>query len=239
MSNNCTIVIPAFNEEKRIVRTIQKLIHYIEKHNAKFEIIVVDDGSTDATIQVIKENFNNLCLIISLEQNCGKGRAVATGVLHAQTEYILFCDADGSTPFREIETLFAAISDSVPIVIGSRAIIKSDSKVKTIIGRKIVGRIFSFCVRCVTGLKFKDTQCGFKLMKKVAAHKIFSKVTFPGFSFDVEALYLAKKYGYEVAEVSVAWAHVHGSKVSIVKDSLRMFRDIILIRWNDLRGIYK
>ncbi len=226
------IVIPAFNEEKRIVPTLLKLQEYFSSSNFNYQVIVVDDGSTDRTSETVinlSSQINNL-EVVTLQPNVGKGWAVRSGVLASRAKLILFCDADGATPFSEFEKLYQEINAGAKIAIGSRAIPHATEQLKTNFLRKTLGRTFNFLVNLLILPKYYDTQCGFKLFQAPAGQIIFYLLSRKGFSFDLEVLFLAKKLGFTVKEVAVNWTNIAGSKVNIVQDSTKMFIDIFKIR---------
>src|SRR3989344_769628 len=225
-----SIVIPAYNEEKRIGKTLQRCLEYIKLKKDKFEIIVVNDGSKDKTAEIVKK-FKNVKLT-SHFPNYGKGYAVRKGILKAKGDYILFSDADLSTPIEELDKLMQYVKD-YDVIIASRAV--KESMVKTIQYRKILGRIFAFLVNLLTVKEINDTQCGFKLFKKEAAKKIFGNQIINGWAFDVEVLYLAKKFRYKIKEVGVKWQHFEHENVTPTGQSFKMLREIIKIRLNDLK----
>lgn len=229
-----SVVIPAFNEELRIIPTISDSITYLRKQNYEFEVIVVDDGSIDNTKKVVLElqkQFPELSLE-SLEKNQGKGTAVKAGMLKAAGQLHLFMDADGSTQIREIEKLLPYINNDFDIVIGSRAL-NGNVVITTSIHRRLMGRIFNFFVNMLALPSFYDTQCGFKLFSAKSSGIIFNKQQEKGFSFDVEILLLAVRNGFKIKEVAVNWHNVAGSKVSLVNDSLKMFWDILRISFRN------
>ncbi len=223
-----SVIVPAYNEEDRLPSTVKDIISYLETLQTRFEIIIVDDGSTDGTGDVISEfeNLHSEVRGITLKENCGKGCAVRTGALSARGNLILFTDADGSTPIAELERLLQELAYSEKIVIGSRAIKTDHTNVDTVWYRKAMGRIFNGCVNLFLIPEVTDTQCGFKLFPQRTAQFLFGLQESNGFSFDIELLFLAKKCGIEVTEVAVNWTNVPGSKVNLVFDSLKMFLDI-------------
>ena len=235
-----SIVIPAFNEEARLGRTLEDYLAYCRRGNRQVEVIVVDDGSLDRTSQVV----NGFSLehpevrLIRLAENQGKGQAVRSGVVNARGRRILFADADGATPLSELERLEAAIEAGAHVAIGSRALQDGRVKVKARLYRRAIGRIFHGIVELLTVPGVKDTQCGFKLFRGDVAHDLFSRMRVRGFSFDVEVLMMAQRRGYTIAEVPVNWTHQPGSKVNLVTDSARMFRDLFIIRGRCMRGQY-
>ncbi len=229
---NISIVIPVYNEEKRIGSTLKKIISYCKKNFDKFEIIIVDDCSNDNTLDVVK-NYN--VKIIKNKENKGKGYVVKRGILAAKYGWVLFSDADLATPISELKKLVVVDSD---IIIASRNMKNSHIKVKQPFLRHIIGRLFPFLVNLVMFLGFKDTQCGFKLFKTTVAKRIVKKQLINRFAFDVELLFIAKKLGYSVKEVPIVWVDKKGSTVNALKDSFRMFIDLFKIRINDLFGKY-
>jgi dolichyl-phosphate beta-glucosyltransferase len=232
-----SIVIPAYNEEWRLPPTLVDAIDYLESTQKKYEILVVDDGSTDSTVDVVKkfERIRPQIHLIRAPRNYGKGHAVKLGVLSAQGKAILFADADGSTPFRELHRLEKSLADGADLAIGSRALIANDTKVIAHTHRKFIGRFFNFLVNVLVLPSIADTQCGFKLFKKDVARFLFENQTSDGFSFDVELLLIARKAGLTVAEVPINWRNVAGSKVNLISDSIRMFLDIISFRFTHRR----
>jgi len=227
-----SIVIPAYNEEKRLGATLEKVHNYFKKKGIPFEIIVVDDGSKDGTINLVK-NFAIDHPEVKLRchlKNKGKGAAVKTGVLAAEGDIILFTDADLSTPIEEFEKLKQAIENGYDIAIGSRGVKNSKIVIPQPFYRRIVGRFFPFLVRLLVIKDFKDTQCGFKLFKKNSAKTIFSKLSTSGFAFDVEVLAMAKKENFKIEEIGVVWYNYYDSKVSVLKAPLKMFLELNRIK---------
>jgi len=240
MSLDLTIVIPAYNEEARLGRTLQDILAYGRRTRRHFDIIVVDDGSRDGTSALVlklKREAPELRLI-RLPENRGKGYAVRTGVVNAESAKVLFADADGATPIEELERLEHALDGGAQVAIGSRAVAQGGVQVRAKIYRRLMGRIFHTFVTALTVRGFQDTQCGFKLFVGSVAQDLFSRMRMPGFSFDVEVLMMARRRGYRVEEVAVNWVHQPGSRVNLVVDSLRMMRDLFIIRSLALRGEY-
>lgn len=223
-----SIVIPAYNEERRLPPTLIDAIDFFDRKSISYEVIVIDDGSTDATAEVVRkfERVRSQVRLIQLPRNHGKGHAVRLGVLNCRGSRILFADADGATPIQEFERLEAAISAGADIAIGSRALASSDTKVATSFHRRILGRVFNRCVNLILLPSIADTQCGFKMFTRKAALFLFRRQRADRFSFDVELLYMAHKAELAIQEVPINWTNVPGSKVSLVMDSLSMFRDI-------------
>ncbi len=237
LRDSISVVIPAYNEARRLPRTLGRVSSFLaEAGFDSFEILVVDDGSADLTAEKAVEAGVRL---LRNETNRGKGYSVRRGMLAAQGKWILFSDADLSAPIEEVEKLLGVAQEKgVPCVIGSRALDRSLIGVRQPIGRDLAGRIFNVVMRLQTGLRFRDTQCGFKLFEAAAAREIFGRQRLEGFGFDVEVLYIADKLGYEVLEVPVRWNNVEGSKVRFLHGA-RSFLDPLLIRWNGLRGAYE
>jgi len=204
------------------------------------EIIVVDDGSLDAT-SVVVERFaadHPEVRLIRLAENRGKGYAVRTGVVNARGKLVLFADADAATPLAEIERLEAALREGADVAIGSRAVQAAGVRVNARVYRRLMGRIFHRLVETLTVRGVHDTQCGFKLFRGPVAQDLFSRMRMSGFSFDVEVLMMAQRRGYRIAEVPVNWTHQPGSKVNLVTDSTLMVRDLFVIRGRYLSGEY-
>lgn len=228
-----SVVIPAFNEEQGIKETLSKVESYLIEQDYSYEIIVVDDGSVDNTAELVK-NFtaynhsHSLCLLKN-EGNKGKGFSVKRGVLEARGEYILFSDADMSTPIEEIEKLMPWFDKGYDIVIGSRALPQSNIMIHQPFYRETMGRIFNVFVQLLTIKGIKDTQCGFKCFRKKVAQEIFNKQTASGFSFDVEVLYIAYKLDYRIKEVPINWYNSPNSKVNALTDSFKMLVDLLRI----------
>ncbi len=224
-----SVIIPCYNEEKRIEDTLKKCADYLKRKKYNFELIVVDDGSADNTRKVVGK-FKEVKLL-SYGSNQGKGHAVKVGVLNSSGDYILFCDADLSTPIEETEKLMKYVQ-KYDIVIASRALKNSDVEAKFY--RKLLGRVFAFFVNLLAVPGIKDTQCGFKLFKREAAFGIFKRQKIKGWAFDVEALFLGRKSGYKIKEVPVRWKHFDHSGVNPSLQSFRMFCEILKIRFNYL-----
>lgn len=236
-----SIVIPAYNEEKRLLPTLAKVKAYLGGRDLAFtEILVVDDGSTDGTAALVEGLVAEGGIrLLRNPGNRGKGYSIRHGMLEAKGEWILFSDADLSTPIEELEKLEAAVGGGcTEVAIGSRAIDRSLVEVRQPGLRELAGRLFNLVMRILTGMPFRDTQCGFKLFSRRAAREIFTRQRLDGFGFDVEALFLARKQGFRVAEVPVRWLDVEGSKVSLMR-GVDAFVDILRVRWNDVRGRYR
>jgi glycosyltransferase involved in cell wall biosynthesis len=236
-----SIVVPAFNEEKRLAKSLQSIRAYVKSRSLRAEVLVVDDGSTDSTARIVelsRKEFPELRLI-SNGRNRGKGFSVRHGMLEARGEIALFTDADLSAPIEEADKLLAALRDGAyDGVIGSRAMDRSLIEVRQSAFREQAGIVFNRIVRRITGLPFQDTQCGFKAFRRERARAIFEQQRTTGFGFDPEILFLAQRKGLHIAEIPVRWAHHPATKVNLFGDSLRMFLDLLAIRWNALTGRY-
>ncbi len=235
-----SVVIPCYNEQNRIGKTLDRIIRYMGKKGHDYEIIVVSDGSKDSTVEVASkfiEQSNGRLKVIGRKQNLGKGGTVKEGMLAAKKDYVLFSDADLSTPIEELEH-FHKYLQSYDVIIGSRYAKGADVRVKQPFFRVLVSRMFNILVSVLAVRGIKDTQCGFKLFSAKAAAKIFKMQKFNRFGFDVEILFIAKKHGFRIKEVPVVWVNSEESKVSAIKDSISMFTDLLKIRWNSLMGKY-
>lgn len=227
-----SVVIPAKNEELRLPQFLQTLIAYCQASRLHYEIIVVDDGSTDKTAQGVfafQQSFPGLTLL-SLGRNYGKGYAVKQGLLASHGDIALFMDADGSTPADEIEKNLKYFQEGYDIVIGSRVLQSSTSQVKTLLYRKSMGWIFNFFVSTFLIKGIKDTQCGFKMYRHPIIRPLWGNIRLDGFGFDLEVIFLAQRMNYKIKEVAVNWKHVEHSKVNLIKDSWRMLVNIFQIR---------
>ena len=236
-----SIVIPAFNEQARLPKTLHSIIDYLLARPCSAEIIVVDDGSSDRTAAIVsdfREKYPQLRLL-SNSGNRGKGFSVRHGMLEARGQIALFSDADLSTPIEEADKLLAAIRDEgYDAAIGSRAVDRSLIEVHQSFVREQAGIFFNRMVQLIVGIPISDTQCGFKAFRTERARVIFEQQRIERFGFDPEILFLAQRHGLRVAEIPVRWSHDPATKVSVAADGIRMFLELILIRWNALRGIY-
>ncbi|HZA38062.1 MAG TPA: dolichyl-phosphate beta-glucosyltransferase [Candidatus Baltobacteraceae bacterium] len=229
-----SIVIPCFNEAARIGKTLSATLDYLAAAAPESELIVVNDGSTDATATIAREVLSNTKIATRLLENFpnrGKGAAVRSGLLAAQKPIGLFSDADLSTPLEETPKLIEPITDDqIDVAFGSRALDRSLIGIRQPWRREHAGRVFNLLVRVATGLPFWDTQCGFKAFRLDICRPIIEAVRIDGFAFDVELLYLAQRAGLRIREIPVRWNHAEGSKVRFIHDSLRMLREVIALR---------
>jgi len=243
-----SVIIPAFNEKRNFKRgVLSQVDNYFKDKQYSVEIIVIDDGSTDDTRKLIENFIRNKkdWKLLNIEHK-GKYQAVKEGIKEAQGKLILFIDFDQSTPISEVEKLIPGAEMGFDILIGSREVAGAKRE-KEPFYRHLMGRGFNLVVRLIVGLPFKDTQCGFKLFRRETIQKIIKKIivaekrktvdAYTG-AFDVEILYLANKMGYKVKEIAVSWQHFKTERVNPVKDSLRMFLDILRIKLNNLMGSY-
>jgi glycosyltransferase involved in cell wall biosynthesis len=235
-----SIIIPAYNESARIGATLDKVLAHVAQRGWDAEIITVDDGSRDNTVDIIRAYVekNPHLRLLQNPGNRGKGYSVRNGMLHARGELLLFSDADLSSPIEEADKLFGAIAGNADIAIGSRWLRPDLQTQRQPFYRQIFGRIFNLLLRITLGLGFKDTQCGFKAFSRRAAKTIFPLQKIERWGFDPELLYLARKHGFKVAEVPVEWAHREGTRINPLRDGTRMFADMLRIRWNGLAGKY-
>jgi len=237
-----TIVIPAYNEQNRLPATLRTVLAYLDGQKVESaEVVVVNDGSRDGTAQVALDaaKADPRVRLVENPGNRGKGYAVRHGLQEAKGDWVLFTDADLSAPIDELGKLASAVeSQDADGAIGSRALDRSLIGVHQPPFREMSGRFFNLVMRMITGLPYRDTQCGFKLLSAKAAALLASKQQIEGFGFDVELLYIAKKHGLRILEVPVRWNNVEGTKVSLV-NGLAAFLDPIEVRRNDWRGLYK
>jgi len=233
-----SIVVPAYNEARRIRGTLERLCHFKGTETYSIELIVVDDGSTDQTVETVSE-FPAIRLVRN-DRNHGKGFTVRHGVLEARGEYVLFTDADLSTPIEEVDKLLSALQSSgADAAMGSRALNRELIGIHQPWFRDMAGRFFNLLVRAFTGLKFHDTQCGFKLFKRKSTRRAFEMMQVEGFGFDPELLFLIQRQGGKVVEVPVRWDDHPATKVRFLRDSTQMFFDLMAIRWRAIIGKYQ
>jgi dolichyl-phosphate beta-glucosyltransferase len=238
MYEEISVVIPAYNEEKRVLNTLKTIDYYLKKNFKRYEMILVDDGSKDQTLKKALEYKSKNLKVISNHKNRGKGFTVKNGMLRTKYELALFSDSDLATPISEVEKLILNLKKGYDIAIASRSLKESDVKQKQPFHRWLMGKTFALIVSILAVKGFKDTQCGFKLFTRKAVRKIFPLQTFERFSFDVELLYIAKKHGFRIKEVPVTWIDGGDSKVNAIKDSLKMLRDLFIIRLNAIKKKY-
>ena len=232
-----SIVIPAYNEAERILPTLGAVAVVVSGLGYSWEMVVSDDGSSDDTAELVQGlGWSNLRVVT--HANTGKGGAVKRGVMASRGERILFADADNSTPIEELPRMMAKLDEGFDVAVGSRAADGAKEENKSAL-RHLVSWGLRAVARYLSGVRVKDTQCGFKLFFRDAAQDLFGRQQMLGFSFDLELLYLANKLGYRVAEVPVHWFDAPGSKVDSVRDSIRFFRDIFTLRRLERLGMYE
>jgi glycosyltransferase involved in cell wall biosynthesis len=237
-----SIIIPAYNEELRISRTLAATFDYLDAQAYTSEVIVVDDGSRDQTVQVVQgfaQRAGERLRLIRNPGNRGKGYSVRNGMLSARGEIALFYDADLSTPVSEIPKIIEPIAaNRYDIVFGSRALRQELIGQHQSFLRELRGRTGNLVMRLLVGLNFKDTQCGFKAFRRQVVQPVFELQRIEGFGFDPELLFIAQKQGWRLLELPVRWDHVEGSKVTLFSTSIKVLMEILTIRWNDLTGKY-
>lgn len=228
-----SVIVPAYNEEARLGMSLKRMLAYFDTQSYPVEILVVDDGSSDSTAQIVENIAANRpqVRLLTYQPNRGKGHAVRYGMLRAQGDRVLFCDADLATPIEEIEKLHAKLDAGYPIAIGSRDVAGAELIRRQSFVREMGGRTFNKVVQALAVPGIRDTQCGFKMFTQPASQEIFGRCQVDHFAFDVEALYLAKRvFGLRIAEVPVRWAHQEGSKVRFFRDAWRMLKTVFRIR---------
>jgi dolichyl-phosphate beta-glucosyltransferase len=234
-----SVVIPAYNEEGRLPATLGAVTAYLTSRGEPYEVVVAVNGSTDRTVDVAKaaaERDPNVRLIVTSLR--GKGRAVKGGVVASRGQRVLFCDADLSTPIDEAVGLADALDERTDVVIASREGHGSRRLGEPYL-RHLMGRVFNTIVRALAVPGIQDTQCGFKAFSRRCADDVFRRQTIDGFGFDVELLFVAHKRGYAIREVPVTWVYRPSSRVDPIRDTIRMFGDVVRVRLNDLRGRYE
>jgi dolichyl-phosphate beta-glucosyltransferase len=246
MGSGCpsvSIIIPAFNEAGRIGQSLRAIRHYAEDASHDLEVIVVDDGSSDATADVAERHLSAMTTVqtrlIRYSPNRGKGYAVRQGLLAARAPFALFSDADLSTPIEEIAKLLPdLLRGDADIAFGSRGLDRSLIGVRQPLRRELGGRAFNMALRLATGLGFWDTQCGFKAFRMSVCRPIIEAATIDGFGFDIELLYAAHRAHLRLREIPVRWNHREGSKVRFLRDGTRMLSDVVTVRTRGARGFY-
>lgn len=223
-----SLIIPAYNEARRIAETVKTVRAYLDAFGRPYEIIVVDDGSTDATREILSGIENTQ--VISHQPNHGKGYAVRQGMLASRGEYAAFTDVDLSAPIDELPKLFDAVQAGADVAIGSRAVSGSQLLIHQPRYRELGGKMLNLVIRLLAVPGIMDTQCGFKLFVGDAARLVFAKCVLNGWGFDVEALYLARRLGYRVVEVPVRWSHDADTRIKPLRAGLQVLRDTVRIR---------
>lgn len=235
-----SIVVPAYNEAKRLEATLDLVLGYVAAQKWNAEVLVVNDGSKDATRDIVlrRAAHNPALRLVENPGNRGKGYSVRHGVMQARGEFILFTDADLASPIEEGEKLLAALAAGADMAIGSRWLDTSLQTRPQPLYRRVLGRVFNLALRLVLGMNYKDTQCGFKAFRRRAAAAVFPLQIIERWGFDPEILFLARRLGFRVDEVAVKWAHQENTKISPIRDGLRMFTELLTIRWYAVSGRY-
>jgi dolichyl-phosphate beta-glucosyltransferase len=232
-----SIVIPVYNEEKRITSFLEKILTYLAKRDFSYELVFVDDGSTDSTITTIESflqgKLSGTFTIVRFPANRGKGAAIREGMLKAAGKYIFFTDADGSTPIEEIDHFLPHLSADCDVYLAIRTL-----KQKAPFKRKLFGYGYIILANLLLRLKVSDITCGFKCYSHPSAKKIFSLQRLNNWSFDAEDIFIARKYGYRIKEIPVTWKHVSGSKVKVLKNVFLCGLDLFKIRFHDINNLY-
>jgi dolichyl-phosphate beta-glucosyltransferase len=238
---NYTFVVPAYNESERLSTSLPKISEFIRHQQYDAEVIVVNDGSTDDTAEVVRRFAAAHPEVRLLENpgNRGKGYSVRHGMLEGHGDVLLFTDADLSSPIYEADKLFSAIVEGADVAIGSRWLQRELQTERQPWYRQLYGRLFNLGLKVVLGLPYKDTQCGFKAFTRDAAHTIFTRQHIERWGFDPELLFLADKFSLRTAEVPVEWAHDHRSRINPLRDGISMGLEMLAVRWNELQGRYR
>ena len=235
-----SIVIPAYNESARLGASLEKVLAYVHAQGWDAEVIVVNDGSRDNTGEIVRAFARKDPMVKLLENpgNRGKGYSVRNGMLHAEGRFIVFSDADLSSPIEEAPKLLNALQAGADIAIGSRWLRAETQTQRQPLHRQIFGRIFNLLLRISLGLQFADTQCGFKAFKRTAAQAIFPLQKIERWGFDPEILFLARKLGFKVQEIPVVWGHSGGARINPLIDGAKMFQEMLRVRWYSMTGKY-
>jgi glycosyltransferase involved in cell wall biosynthesis len=235
-----SIIIPAWNEERRLESSLAKIAAYLASEEIHGEILVIDDGSSDSTASVAGRALTGLPgRVLRNDENRGKGFSVRRGCLEARGRWLLLTDADLSAPIEEYSKLAtAALDRDLDVVIGSRGLPESVIEIRQNLVRERMGQCFNLLMRWMTGLPFRDTQCGFKLMDRKRVRPLFERMVVNRFAFDVELLFLAVRFGLAVREIPIVWRNEPQSRVSMLADPLNMLFDVARVRWRFRRGAY-
>lgn len=235
-----SIIIPAYNEGARLGATLDRVLSYVAEHGWAAEVIVVNDGSRDNTEELVqtRAKANPALRLVENPGNHGKGYSVRNGMLKANGEILLFTDADLSAPIEQASKLFAAVEAGADVAVGSRWLQPDLQAQRQSVLRQFYGRSFNLVLRFLLGLKYKDTQCGFKAFRRKAAQTLFSMQTIDGWGFDAELLYIADRLRMNIKEVPVVWSDAAGTRIHPLRDGMKMIAEVLRIRWNALRGKY-
>jgi dolichyl-phosphate beta-glucosyltransferase len=233
-----SIIIPAYNEEERLPQSLERIGSFAAGQTYSTEVLVVNDGSQDNTANIARD-FRRKYPFVSLidKEHRGKGHTVKTGIMAAQGQYLFACDSDLSMPIEEVSKFLPPALDGYDVAIASREV-RGARRYGEPVYRHVMGRVFNLIVRLLTVPGIQDTQCGFKSFRREVARAIFPYQTVDGWSFDVEILFIARKYGYQIIEVPIDWYYMERSQVHPIKDTVGMFREVLKIRRNARRGLY-
>lgn len=241
MSPTYSIILPAYNEAERLGPSLEKALAFVRERNWQVEILVVDDGSSDETAAIVRGFMQQAPEIRLIENpgNRGKGYSVRNGMLHARGEILLFSDADFSSPIHEADKLVQAIHEGADVAFGSRWLLAQTQTKRQSLLRQFVGRVYNRLMRITLGLPYRDTQCGFKAFTRRAAGVVFTRQQIERWGFDPEILFIARRFGLKMVEVPVEWANDDRSKVNPFSDGIKMFLELLTIRYYSLTGKYK
>jgi len=235
-----TLIIPAYNEEKIIKRTVSVVLNFLLKKKYGWEVIVVDDGSSDSTYALVSEIAmkEKRVKVVRIKKNSGKGTALRVGISKANGEYIVFSDADLSVPIKNVDKFIKILEKDADVVIGSRRVEGAEIVVHQPWLRENMGRFYTFLTKVYLSMDIADFTCGFKGFKKQVAKRIFKKSLIDRWAYDSEIMFLVKKYGYEVVQTPVVWRNREDTRVNLGKAVAESFRDLLSIRVNELLGKY-
>src|SRR5580704_13053993 len=235
-----SIVIPAYNESERLGATLEKVLAYVRRQGWDAEVIVVNDGSRDNTAEIVRAfaEKNTILRLVENPGNRGKGYSVRNGILNSRGDIVVFSDADLSSPIEEMPKLPEALAAGADVAIGSRWLRAELQTQRQSLHRQVFGRVFNLLLKIILGLRFKDTQCGFKAFTRQATQTILPLQRIERWGFDPEILFLARKFGFRVEEVPVLWGHSGDTRIHPLLDGARMFQEMVRIRWYDLTGKY-
>jgi len=236
-----SIVIPVYNEEKRIIPTLKSIINYFSQKEISYEVVIADDGSTDNTVKLIEDIKNDYpeISIFKMGRNSGKGRAVREGMLKGKGDYILFMDADSSTAIEEFEKFLPSLKQHKDVIIGTRKAKGANIIEYQPFFREFMGKGFTWLSKAVTGAKVSDFTCGFKCFSRKAAKAVFSKAIIDDWSFDAEILFLAEKFGYKITEIPVRWKNDRASKVNMLRDTINSLKGLLRLQIYNIKGVYE
>ena len=235
MRCDISVVIPAYNEAERLGSTLERAVEYLSRRSLSYEVLVVDDGSRDRTVEVAEAFAGNGVQVIRHERNRGKGAAIKTGLLASRGAEVLLSDADASTPIEELEKLERYLPEA-PVVLGSRSVAGADIRLHQPFYRELMGKTFNRIIRLAGVRGLNDTQCGFKLLAGEVARELGAELTVDGFAYDVELVFLARRHGHPVVEVGVIWVDSPDSRVDPIRSSLSMLRDVVRMRFRHSGG---